>query len=177
MAKINKRDLYYIIGIAIVVIIIVLGDVFWQKQGSDSDNFNLQQQSQNKSDKPAESDAVKNQKSGEASNLSGSVSGVTPSLSYQEAVMFYRDRRFQFSFAPTVGCNMNPYQYVFKNGVSVMLDNRSDKNLTIDADGISYGVSAYSYKIVTLISPTQLPHTVNISCEPGKNSGQIILQQ
>ena len=70
---------------------------------------------------------------------------------------------------------MEPNPITFKNGTSVMLDNRSGSERTITLDGTPYRLSAFGFKILTLRSRV-LPHTVAIDCGEGRNNGQIILQ-
>jgi len=58
-----------------------------------------------------------------------------------------------------------------------MLDNRSSKQRPIYLDGQVHNLKAYDFKIVTLSTTAQLPHTTMIDCGTGKNNARILIQQ
>lgn len=98
-------------------------------------------------------------------------------LSYSEAVNIYDGRRVQFSVNSSSNyCLVTPTTATFTNKTSIMLDNRSDKDITISLDRRPYRIKAYDFTIITLKTSVKLPHTVNIDCETGKNNATIILQ-
>src|SRR3989344_4269646 len=72
-------------------------------------------------------------------------SPVTVTLDYEDAVELYAGRRFQFNN----NCQVTPVSATYKNGTSVMLDNRSAYSQTVSIDGKSYGLSGYGFKIIT----------------------------
>lgn len=94
-------------------------------------------------------------------------------LSYNEAILQYKDRRIQFG----PDCSASPSYATFKAGTKIMLDNRYDKVRPIYLDGQKYSIEAYGFRIVTLSTSAKLPHTINIDCGTGKNNGRILLQQ
>lgn len=111
-------------------------------------------------------------------NNSGSTNATTPtaSLSYQEALKIYADKRIQFSINYNGACVAVPIHSVFKNGTKIMLDNRSEKTLTISLDGAVSNIAGYGFKIVTLSTKSPLPHTLKINCNGSKGVSQLILQ-
>jgi hypothetical protein len=103
-------------------------------------------------------------------------SNVTPTvqqtLSYDQAINMYANKRIQFD----PNCTMIPSSVNFLKGVEVMLDNRFGSARTISLDGVKYNLSPYGFKIVTLTTNLGLPHTIKVDCGTGKNNGQITLQ-
>lgn len=169
MKKIKQKDLYIIIGVAIVAAIILLAAVSNNIKAPGDNFFNMPQGVQNEN-KPAES----NQSTPATTSTSGSTS--EPSMSYQDALRTFADRRFQFSFDYANDCVMSPSYAVFKSGAQIMLDNRSDKTMALSLDGSLINIKAYGFKIITLTS-NQVPHVVNFNCDAKKNVGQILLQK
>ena len=94
-------------------------------------------------------------------------------LSYTQAVTLYKDRIIQFD----QNCVAFPNQVAFKQGATIMLDNRSNKQRTISLDSQRYSFAPYGFKIVTLSTTATLPHTILIDCGTGQNNGSIILQK
>ncbi len=169
MAKIKNRDLYIIIVVAVLIVVVLVGISL--KQKNPTDNQNTQQQSQQEN-KPTETE-----KTEQTPVTTTKTTTPTVNLSYQEALTIYAGKVFQFSFDYTNNCVIAPTASVAKAGTGVMLDNRSDKEITVYVDGMPFSLAAYTFKIVTLTASRQLPYTVNISCKNGRNNAQIILQQ
>lgn len=170
MNKIKQKDLYIIIGIVIVTAIIIWALVYSYQKGPSAGNILNPYQNEQSNNAPAESNTS-------ASTPTQSTSGQTSSLSYGEALKMYEGKRFQFSLNSLNNCVMSPTSTVFKKGTKVMMDNRSNKQITIYLDGTPYNIKAYDFKIITLTTSAQLPHTIKVDCDNGKNNGQIILQQ
>ncbi len=91
--------------------------------------------------------------------------------SYSDAVKEYEGRRIQFDDR----CQMTPQGPTYKNGTSVMLDNRSASTKSVMIGSAKYDLSAYGYKIVTLSSPS-LPKELAVNCGSSGNIGKILLQ-
>ena len=168
MNKIKQKDLYIIIGVVVVTVIIILAIIWGQGKTPGNGIFNPPANEQN-GNAPAESNT--------STSTQTSTSTSSPSLSYGEALKLYEGKRFQFSFNSLNNCVMSPTSTAFKKGTSVMLDNRADKQMTVYLDGVAYNIKAYGFKIITLTTSAQLPHTIKVDCGTGKNNGQIILQQ
>lgn len=152
-----KKWKYKIIFIAIAILLSAL-ILFYTKNGA---NNNYQQEI---STETAQKDETRKQSPGSSSSAI---------LSYNEAVLNYEDRRIQFD----PNCVVSPGNVVFKRGTKIMLDNRYEKARSVYLDGQKYSLGAYGFKIVTLTTTAQLPHTIKIDCGTGKNNGQILLQQ
>ncbi len=90
---------------------------------------------------------------------------------YTDLVKTYADRRIQFD----INCQAIPGNVTFKNGTTIMLDNRSGDARTITLAGVKYQLAGYGYAIVTLRS-TVLPKEMLLSCGSAINVGRILLQ-
>jgi len=111
---------------------------------------------------------------GTASNPVAKKAGSTTpvsSKSYTELVMEYEGRRIQFDDR----CQVVPKDPTFKNGTSIMLDNRSSIARTVVVGGVKYDLVAYGYRVITL-SSSSLPKELAISCGSSGNVGKILLQ-
>ena len=91
--------------------------------------------------------------------------------SYTELVNEYDGRRIQFDQY----CQATPKSVTYKNGTSIMLDNRSGDARTITLAGTKYQLSGYGYTLVTL-SSSSLPKEMLFSCGSAVNVGKILLQ-
>lgn len=101
---------------------------------------------------------------------SGGTSGQT--MPYSQLVAEYADRRIQFDER----CQSIPGSPTYKNGTSVMFDNRSGDARYIKIGDATYLFSGYDYKILTLSSST-LPKTLSMDCGSAINVGTILLQK
>ena len=90
---------------------------------------------------------------------------------YEQYVAEYGSHRIQFD----ANCQMTPVNPVYKNGTSILLDNRSSKALTITLNGKTYSLQAFGYWVVNL-SSTTLPQQLHIGCNASPNIGMILLQ-
>jgi hypothetical protein len=96
------------------------------------------------------------------------------SLSYQKALEIYKDNtRIQLS--GDAFCQANPNNVMYKNGTSIMIDNRSSQTRTIKID-TTYSIPGYGFKIVKLYSAT-LPKTFLMDCNSQQNIVKILLQK
>jgi hypothetical protein len=94
--------------------------------------------------------------------------------SYADALKTYENRRIQFDQY----CQAIPTSLVFKNGVTLMLDNRSGDARTVKVGPTAYYLSGYGWKIVTLSVPSStLPATLAIDCGSARNVSKILLQK
>jgi len=94
-------------------------------------------------------------------------------LTYQQVVDKYQNTRLQFS----QNCQALPATGItFKNGMSVMFDNRTAEKHIISLDGTGYVIGPYGFIILTLSYKT-LPHTVRIDCDSQYNVGNILIQK
>lgn len=101
----------------------------------------------------------------------GKASPTAPVKSYTELVKEYEGKRIQFNQY----CQAIPNSVTYKNGTSIMLDNRSGDARDIKVGNSVYSLAGYGYRIVTL-SGTLLPKEVLLSCGSAVNVGKILLQ-
>jgi hypothetical protein len=153
----NKRLLWYVIGA--VVILVVLAVVFRGK-GEWSGYPVIPTPTPSASMSPTPS----------------AVSRATPKpiatpANYTEAIRQYADRRIQFDMY----CQANPLNNTYKNGTSIMLDNRSGDARIITVNGVQYKLAGYGWKIITLYSKT-LPATWAVDCGSARNVSKILIQ-
>ncbi len=96
------------------------------------------------------------------------------SMSYQKALEIYKDnKRIQISGADF--CQASPNNVMYKNGTSIMIDNRSSQTRTIKIDG-TYTIEGYGFRIIKLSSGT-LPATFLMDCNKQQNIAKILLQK
>lgn len=95
----------------------------------------------------------------------------TNSISYQQALIKYKDQRIQLG----QDCQATPTNVTYKNGTSIMIDNRSNVARTVKV-GSSYKLNAWSFKIINLTSST-LPATWLVDCGAQQNVATILIQK
>lgn len=147
----------------IAVVVVTVGMIYLATTGGfkiDSLRFNTSP-SLSPSISPTPSPIVKKQKS---------VPTPVPKT-YTELVKEYVDRRIQFD----QNCQMSPNSVTYKNGVSMMLDNRSAETKKITVGGTNYSIGGYGYKIITL-SSKNLPNELWFNCNSATNIGRVLLQ-
>ena len=93
------------------------------------------------------------------------------SLSYEQAVAKYRDRRIQFDEK----CQALPANPTFKSGESIMLDNRAGFTRAIKI-GKYYSIDPYGFEIIKL-SSSILPLKIGVNCNQNNNVATILLQK
>lgn len=104
----------------------------------------------------------------------GAKPGTAMPQSYADAVKKYEGKRIQFDMY----CQAIPTSLVFKNGVTVMLDNRSGDARTVKIGGVSYSLAGYGWKLVTLsVASSKLPATLAIDCGSARNVSKVLLQK
>ena len=104
----------------------------------------------------------------------GSVNHVVkkvPSISYADALIKYKEARIQLDD----DCQAFPNNVTYKNGTSIMIDNRAGVARTVKV-GSLYTVKAYNFKIIKL-SSTKLPETLLVDCDTYKNVATILVQE
>ncbi len=109
-----------------------------------------------------------------AGSVNAPASGVAPvTLSYAQALQRYADKRIQFD----TDCQAIPNRATFKNGTTIMLDNRSGQARTIHIGSLGdYSVKAWGFKIVTL-SSGMLPNPAAVDCGTQENVAIITVQK
>jgi hypothetical protein len=148
--------------IAIIIIIVVAAGVWWA-QGGNIGSLVMTSASPTAMPSASKTPAVKPK----ASNSPAP----TQSLSYTQLVQAYGTNRIQFD----QNCQAQPATPVFKNGTSILLDNRSNQAREITVNGTKYSLGAYGYQVVTL-SSSSLPKTLGVNCNSRVNVSSILLQ-
>ena len=152
---------------AIIVIAVILGGVWWAKGGSlNTVLMNSGVTSSTAQPSISNAPSVKVVKKTAAPTPTP-----TPALTYTQLVQKYGSNRIQFDR----NCQAQPKSLVYKNGTTVLLDNRANQVRTIGINGVVYTLSAYGYQEVTLSDPTT-PKAIGISCNNLVNVGTIQLQ-
>jgi len=98
--------------------------------------------------------------------------GVPQPKTYGDAVEKYGNNRIQFDMY----CQANPANNTYKNGTSIMLDNRSGDARIISVNWVQYALSGYGWKIIMLSSKV-LPATWAVDCGSARNVSKILIQQ
>jgi len=91
-------------------------------------------------------------------------------LSYQEALVKYKDARIQLDKT----CQASPDKMTFKNGTNIMIDNRAAVSRTVKV-GSTFTIKPYGFKIVRLSSDT-IPATWLVDCDGSQNVSTILIQ-
>ncbi len=152
------------IGIIAVVVIVV--GVWWFNGGSSQVSL-----FPDASTSPTAVGVTKTPAGYKATKSATPVPVATSALSYSQLVAQYGNNRIQFN----ASCQANPSSIVFKNGASILLDNRSNQTQVISLNGASYTLVPYGYRVVTLSSST-LPKAVGVTCNGQVNTSMINLQ-
>src|SRR3989344_1571930 len=101
----------------------------------------------------------------------GAKASPAPARPYGDLVKEYESRRIQFDSR----CQVVPNSPTYKNGSSVMLDNRSSGPVTVKVGNTSYSLMGYGYQVINL-SSTSLPKELVVSCGSAGDVGKILLQ-
>lgn len=162
IVKSNKKNILIAIG---VIIIIVVSVVVFSKRGSRPTNTAVPTNTEETvldgltaetPVKPATKPAVSN----------------AASISYADALVKYKDSRIQLGSTNT--CVATPRLATYKNGTTLMVDNRGPVVRTVKVGG-TYTVNAYDFKLITL-SSSNLPETLYVDCNDQQNVATILIQ-
>lgn len=92
----------------------------------------------------------------------------TPKLSYAEALKKYADSRIQLDS----NCRAVPSQVVYKNGTSVMFDNRADVARKLVFNTRTYTVGAYDFLVLPVVAANP-PSVTYLDCAEKQNVATI----
>ena len=160
--KSNKKNILIAIG---VIIIIVVSVVVFSKRGSrptnttvpaNTDETVLDGLTAETPVKPATKPAVSN----------------AVSMSYADALVKYKDYRIQLGEGSI--CTATPRNVTYKNGSTIMLDNRSAISRSVTVGG-TYSIGAYDFALVKLAS-NKTPETFYVDCNNQQNVATILIQ-
>lgn len=94
------------------------------------------------------------------------------SISYQDALIKYADRRIQLDDA----CQAHPSNVTYKDNTGIMIDNRSAKTRTVKI-GTTFTIKPYGFKIVVLPDTYLKSKTILVDCDQFQNVATILIQE
>lgn len=139
-----------------VVLVVVLGFWYW---------------SMNKSSVPVVEESTVVDSVEDTTAGSVNTGSTAASISYTNALVKYKDARLQLD----KNCQASPDQMTFKNGASVMVDNRAAVDRVVKLGSV-FTIKAYGFKIVKLSSST-LPAKWYVDCDKSQNVSTITIQK
>jgi hypothetical protein len=156
-------------ALAWIVVIIVLGWVWMSmiNKSNTTENGTPAEQTATSSN-PVATTTVVNKKTSVA------LPNQPVSMSYQNALETYKENK-RIQLSGTNFCQANPNNVTYKNGTSIMIDNRSAQTHTIKI-GSAYTIEGYGFRIIKLSSAT-LPVTFFMDCDVQQNIAKILLQK
>lgn len=166
----QNKNMWMWVAVAVVVIGIVGFLVMDKKDSEDMDSLENDQTAMDAKDMQVPD--------GEEDVTEGSVNVKTDAtspqvtLSYQQALEKYKDRRIQFDNS----CATTPKSVTYKDNTGIMLDNRSAKTRTIKV-GETYTVKAYGFKIITLPDTYLKSKTLLVDCDGQQNVATVLVQE
>lgn len=92
-------------------------------------------------------------------------------LSYADALVKYKNARIQLD----ENCQASPNDPTFKNGTSIMIDNRAPVTRTVKIGSV-YTIKAYGFKIIKLSANT-VPMKFLVDCDKSQNVAAILIQK
>ncbi|MFA5997351.1 MAG: hypothetical protein WC791_02570 [Candidatus Paceibacterota bacterium] len=100
--------------------------------------------------------------------------GEAASLSYVQALALYPEKN-RIQLTGGTFCQASPTMATFKNGTSIMIDNRSSEVRTITL-GTAYTLPGYGFRIIKLSSAT-LPASLLMDCNKQLNVATVTIQK
>lgn len=150
----------------VVVLVIVAGWLIWANITSDAPE-SLPLEENTETEVPARNENGTEDRT--AGSVNASSTGVT--ISYANALIKYKDARIQLDGL----CQASPNTMTFKNGTTIMIDNRSPVVRSVKV-GTEYSVKGYGFKLIELSSKT-LPATWLVDCDKAQNVATVLIQK
>lgn len=94
---------------------------------------------------------------------------VTPSITYEQALIQYADRKIQFNEK----CQGIPGQMSLKAGQKLLIDNRSNDQKTLTFDNQTYTLPAYNWRIITVLAAKALPYNLGVTCNSSNGTSML----
>src|SRR5258708_267492 len=153
----NNKNLW---ASVIIVVVLVAGIAYWaMNRNSTSEQSPLAAQT-----------PVTSTEDTTAGSVNSSASPLA-TLSYQQALLKYKDARIQLDKT----CQATPNNVTYKNGTNIMIDNRAPVARTVKV-GSTISIKGWGFKIVKLSSST-LPATWLVDCDTSQNVATILIQK
>src|SRR3989344_6282499 len=164
----ENKPIYYGLGVVVIIIIVIsLLSIFGGDDsvivGDTDQNTDQALTIPTLEDRSLSTAVIKRAKK-KATNI---LDGAMESLRYTQALAEYKDARVQLSSK----CEAFPNNVTYKNGTSIMLDNRSAYNRAVIL-GTAYKIGAYDFKIIKLSSPV-LPAMWLLDCDQSQNVASV----
>lgn len=159
----KKNNTGLVIGIVVVILAIIVIIMAVSKKPAMAPTIGATSTSQEQATSTPAAGAT----TGAVTNGTGAAS-----ISYEKALVTYKDRRIQFNDA----CQATPNKVTYKDNTGLMLDNRTAKALTIKV-GTTYTVPAYGFKIITLPDTYKNASTYLVDCGKLQNVATILIQE
>ncbi len=154
--KNNNNTVWIVLGLVIVALVLFFA--FRNKSGQSDQSA-------------TDNDSAVVEPSEDLSDGSVNVGAPAASLSYAQALVKYKDARIQLDEM----CQATPNRATYKNGATIMIDNRSHLGRTLKIGG-PLTIKPWSFKLVKLSTPT-VPATWLIDCDTRQNVGTILIQK
>jgi hypothetical protein len=152
----NKNNKYLLAGLVVLLIIIA---IFWYVKSNSTPVVAP-------TTEDVVTDSTEDVSAGSVNVTTGGVS-----LSYQQALLKYKDARLQLD----KNCQASPDKMTFKNGAYMMVDNRSSASRTVKVGSV-FPIKAYGFKIIKL-SSSALPATWYVDCGSSQNVATVTIQK
>jgi hypothetical protein len=147
------------IVLVIVIILLVVGAIFIFAKKDDAPA-------------PADTSSEIVAPEGTEDTTEGSQNVSAPAtLKYADALKLYSEKRIQLDKV----CQAHPNNVTYKNGTSIMIDNRSPQSAKVHLSSV-FTIKPYGFKIVKL-SATKLPATILVDCGTSQNVATILVQK
>src|SRR5258708_35781522 len=153
----NNKNLWVSV---VIVVILIAGIVYWSINRSSTSEQNPS---------TAQTQEVTPTEDTSAGSIHGNASPAAL-LSYQQALVKYKDARIQLDRA----CQATPNNVTYKNGTSVMLDNRAPVARIVKV-GSNISIKGWGFKIVNIYR-SSLPGTWLVDCYTSQNLYSILIQ-
>lgn len=160
----NNKNLWMGVGAVVVLALLI-----WWFAASNNDDVTPEDESVNSSETSGNNN--ENVDSTEDTTTGSVNSNGAATLSYQQALSKYANARIQLNNS----CQATPNNVTYKNGTSIMLDNRSATTRTVKL-GSTYSIKGYGFKIVKLESGT-VPATWLMDCDGQQNVATVLIQK
>lgn len=162
-------DKKVMVGVAVAIVVIALISIV----GGKSEN----RENENQMNQTATTTVATTSKTTTttAKKVSTTYANQPVSLSYKQALELYKDNK-RIQISGTSLCQVTPNNVMYKNGTSIMLDNRSAVTRSIKLAGVTYNIEGYGFRIAKLSSAT-LPATFLMDCGTQQNVAKVLLQK
>lgn len=158
----NNTTTWIIVGV-VAVAVIILAVIFGGKRAMPDTNTPVTTAPESTLDTTGDTVA----------GATGVGTGTAVSLSYQQALVKYADRRLQFNDACQASA---PNVVTYKDNSGIMLDNRSNVTRTIKV-GTTYTIKPWGFRIIMLPNTTTRVSTYFVDCDNHQNVASIEVQE